>query len=276
MPDDLTVVIMASAYGLAMIVSSLKLFSRRRIFDQIGIGLLATAFLLNSWAIVGRWIEGGQPPLRTMYETMIFYPWCVALLTLALIGLYRLYFLAPFAAGIALPGLLYIILFRPETGIANLPPALRSVWFIPHVTTYFVAYAALFVSFVLAALALVQPLWTKRKKAFAVESGFEPVKFEQYAHQSAIFGICAMTFGLAMGAIWGQVAWGNYWSWDPKENWALVTWLAYMIYLHLRLIAGWRERKAMWILVFAFAAVVFTYLGMKLLPTAIGSLHAYQ
>jgi ABC-type transport system involved in cytochrome c biogenesis permease subunit len=265
MPDDLTVVIMASAYGLAMIVSSLKLFSRRRIFDQVGLGLLATAFLLNSWAIIDRWIEGGQPPLRTMYETMVFYPWCVALLTLALIGLYRLYFLAPFAAGIALPGLLYIILFRPETGIANLPPALRSVWFIPHVATYFVAYAALFVSFVLACLAL--------GRGRGAASGTD---YESYAHQSAVFGICAMTFGLTMGAIWGQVAWGNYWSWDPKENWALVTWLAYMIYLHLRLIAGWRERKAMWILVFAFAAVVFTYLGMKLLPTAIGSLHAYQ
>jgi len=276
MSSEFTVGMLTAAYGAAINVSSLKLFSRRKLIDRAGFGLLAIAFLLNTWVIASRWVEGGQPPLRTLFETMIFYPWCVALLTFFLIGLYRLFFLVPFASGIALPGLIYILLVRPDMGIANLPPALQSIWFIPHVTTYFVAYAALFVSFVLAALSLIQPWWVGRRKQPETESGFGSIMFEQYAHQAVVFGICAMTFGLTMGAIWGKVAWGDYWSWDPKENWALVTWLAYMIYLHLRLIAGWREKRAMWILVFAFAAVLFTYLGMKILPTAIGSLHAYQ
>ncbi len=267
--------IMALAYGAALIVSALGLFSQGKTLARIGLGLLVLAFLVNTWAIAGRWLEAGHPPFKTLYETLIFYPWCVALVTFALIGLHRLYFLVPFAGGVSLIGLAYA-LYRPEAEITNIPPALQSGWFIPHVVTYFVSYAALFASFALAVLALAQPWWVNRKKAAKAKPQTAQVDFELFAHQATVFGVCALTLGLVMGAIWGKVAWGDYWSWDPKENWALVSWLAYMIYLHLRLVAGWRGQKAMWILVLAFAAVVFTYLGINLLPSAAGSLHAYQ
>jgi len=79
-----------------------------------------------------------------------------------------------------------------------------------------------------------------------------------------------------MGAAWGKFAWGDYWSWDPKENWALVTWLAYMAYLHLARMPGWQGRRSAWLLVVSFGAVMFTWLGMHLLPTADNSLHVYQ
>jgi cytochrome c-type biogenesis protein CcsB len=276
MSPEAMVWMLTAAYGSAMVVSAIGLVSGRKNIQRLGIALLGVAFLLNSFAIISRWIEGGQPPLRTMFETMVFYPWCVALLTFILIALYRLYFLVPFSSAAALPGMLYVILVRPDMEIANLPPALQSFWFIPHVTTYFVAYAALFVSFVMASLSLLQPRWVARAKAADKDSGVGSIKFDEYAHQAVVFGICAMTFGLTMGAAWGKVAWGDYWSWDPKENWALVSWLGYLIYLHLRLMPGWRGRKVMWVLVFAFAAVVFTFIGMKLLPTSIDSLHAYQ
>jgi ABC-type transport system involved in cytochrome c biogenesis permease subunit len=139
-----------------------------------------------------------------------------------------------------------------------------------------VAYAALFASFALAVWTLAYPAYSARRRKNGNGKEQSAEKFELYAHQAAIFGICALTLGLIMGAAWGKVAWGEYWTWDPKENWSLVCWLAYMIYLHLRLVNGWRERKAMWVLVIAFAAVIFTYLGINLLPTASGSLHAYQ
>ena len=195
--------------------------------------------------------------------------------TFVLIALHRLYFLIPFAGGASLFGLIYALV-KPDMEILNLPPALQSGWFIPHVVTYFVAYAALFASFSLAVIALVYPLWAKRRGIQEEEASLSGANLELYAHQAAVFGAVALTLGLIMGAAWGKVAWGEYWAWDPKENWSLVSWLAYMIYLHLRLVAGWRERKAMWVLVFAFAAIIFTYLGINILPTASGSLHAYQ
>jgi len=267
--------IMLLAYGASLIASGLGLVSKGKSLSRLGLALLGLAFLINTWAIAGRWLQAGHPPFKTLYETLIFYPWCVALVTFVLIALHRLYFLLPFASGVSLLGLAYA-LYRPEAEITNIPPALQSGWFIPHVVTYFVSYAALFASFALAVLALVRPWWVKRKKATGIKSSLEAVDFEAFAHRAAVFGVCALTLGLVMGAVWGKAAWGDYWSWDPKENWALVTWLAYMIYLHLRLVAGWREQKAMWLLLAAFAAVVFTYLGINLLPSAAGSLHAYQ
>ena len=125
-------------------------------------------------------------------------------------------------------------------------------------------------------MALAKPYFKRKKDDDEDEEG-PGADFEKYAHEAAVFGIVALTLGLVMGAVWGKVAWGDYWSWDPKENWALVSWLCYMIYLHLRLMGSeFRGRKAMWVLTLAFGAVVFTYLGISLLPTAGGSLHVYQ
>ncbi len=259
----------AVLYAIAMLVSAAGALLRRRGLAWAGVALLAAAFLANSAVVVGRWIEAGRPPFKTLFETMVFYPWCVALVTLVLVGLHRLFVLVPFSAGVSLAGLAYA-LARPDVELVNLPPALQSVWFVPHVVTYFVAYAGLFASFVLAGLALIAP--PRREGPTEARAG----SMEEYAHHAAVFGAVALTLGLVMGAVWGKFAWGDYWSWDPKENWALVTWLSYMAYLHLRHVPGWQGRRAMWILVASFGAVVFTYLGVNLLPAADKSLHVYQ
>jgi ABC-type transport system involved in cytochrome c biogenesis permease subunit len=259
--------------GALLVVTALSLagslprvFSRRKGLSALSAGTLALAFAANTAVIVTAWIEAGRAPFKTLYETLLLYPWCVWAVTVVLLGLYRLWVLVPFSAAANLAGLAYAVM-RPDAEVVNLPPALQSVWFVPHVVTYFVAYAGLFASFTLAALALARRDWRSE------ESGRG---FEDYAHRAAMFGIAALTLGLVMGALWGKAAWGDYWTWDPKENWALVSWLAYLVYLHLRLVRGWQGRPAMTVLALSFAAVVFTYLGMSLLPTAGGSLHVYQ
>jgi len=256
----------AALYAVALLVSAPATLLRRRGPVLAGFSLLAVAFLANTAVIVLRWTEAGRPPFKTLFETMVFYPWCVALVTLVLVGLHRLFVLVPFAAAASLIGMGYA-LYRPDVELVNLPPALQSGWFVPHVVTYFVAYAGLFASFVLAGLTLV------RKGKSTPEAG---PGMEDHAHRAAIFGVTALTLGLVMGAAWGKFAWGDYWSWDPKENWALVTWLAYVAYLHLRLMPGWQGVRSMWVLVVSFGAVVFTYLGMNVLPAAEKSLHVYQ
>ena len=277
MMDGQTLVVsLAACHGAALVAGTPATLLKSGVVKRIALGLLTLALILNTWIIVDRWLEASQPPFRTLYETLVFYPWCVAVVTLALIYLHRLYVLIPFASAVSLVGLWYA-LQHPDVEIMNLPPALQSGWFVPHVVTYFVAYAGLFVSFVLAFLALVVPFWLRRRAgATAAPDVTRKDRFQRHAHQAAVFGLTALTLGLVMGTVWGKFAWGDYWSWDPKENWALTTWLAYMIYMHLRRMDGWRGQRAMWILVFAFAAVVFTYLGMNLLPTSTGSLHVYQ
>jgi cytochrome c-type biogenesis protein CcsB len=265
-----TVGAVAVLHAGALAASAPGAILKRKILARAGLWLLVAAFLLNTWVIGERWVEAGRPPFKTLFETLLFYPWCVAGVTLAFVGLHRLQVLVPFAAAVSAFGLCYA-LWRPDVELVKLPPALQSAWFVPHVVTYFLAYAALFLSGALALLALARPHFRARRDAVSVETSLEV-----HAHRAAVFGLGALTIGLFLGGVWAKYAWGDWWSWDPKENWALATWLAYMIYLHVRLLEGWSGRRAMWALVLSFAAVVFTYLGMNLLPTVEGSLHAYR
>lgn len=240
---------------------------KKRVLTNASVVGLIVAFGVNIALFVTSWSVAGRAPLKTLYETLLFVPLCVTVVTLILLAMYRLKVLVPITSALCITALMWAIV-KPDVEIVNLPPALQSGWFVPHVVTYFVAYAALFVSFALAILAMARPAWRSEREPSA--------GFEIFAHRAAMFGFTALTFGLCMGAIWGKEAWGDYWSWDPKENWALVSFLAYLIYFHLRLVKGWQGRRAMALLVISFAAVVFTYLGMHLLPTAEGSMHVYQ
>jgi len=266
------VAVLGALHGAALAVSAPAALLRRRRWLLAGLVLLVGALLLNTALLATRWIETGRPPFKTLFETLVFYPWCTGVVTLLLVAGRKLHVLVPFAAGVSLAGVIYA-LARPDVEAVLLPPALQSAWFVPHVVTYFASYAALFASCALALVALGARRRARRTGAPADEA---VRAWEGHAHFAAVFGLGALTLGLFMGAVWGKYAWGDWWGWDIKENWALVTWLAYMIYVHLRLMDGWHGRRAMVLLVGAFAAVVFTYLGMSLLPTSEGSLHVYQ
>lgn len=249
----------------AALLSALPALRGRRGALRVSLWILAGATLLNTAVLAGAWVAEGRPPFKTLFETLVFYPWCVGVVTLALVAMHRVTVLVPFAAAISLAGIGYA-LYRPDVERVLLPPALQSGWFVPHVTTYFMAYSALFASCVLALLSLLD---RGRVAGRGADLG-------RHAHHAAVFGLAALSAGLVMGGVWGKFAWGDWWGWDPKENWALVTWLAYMVYLHLRLLDGWAGRRSQLLLVGAFAAVVFTYLGMGMLPTAESSMHVYQ
>lgn len=258
------VVVLAVIHAAALACSLPTALRRRRGWGHLGTVLLGAALVFNLTLITWQWIQYGRPPFKTLFETMVFYPLCVTAVTLLLVRLHGLYAMVPFSAAVCLAGLGYA-LYRPDMEVVNLPPALQSAWFVPHVVTYFISYAALFASCVLALMELVGRKWMRDR----------PEGFEVYANQAAVFGLVTLTLGLIMGGMWGKYAWGDYWSWDPKENWALVTWLAYLLYFHLRRIDGWQGRRGMVVLALAFGAVLFTYLGMNMLPQS-DSLHVYQ
>jgi cytochrome c-type biogenesis protein CcsB len=96
---------------------------------------------------------------------------------------------------------------------------------------------------------------------------------DRIAYRTTIFGFPIFGFGVIFGAIWAEEAWGRYWGWDPKETSALVTWLIYAVYLHMRSRRAWAGRPAALILVIGFGAVLFTYLGGNLV---LGGLHSYS
>ncbi len=95
---------------------------------------------------------------------------------------------------------------------------------------------------------------------------------DEWSYRAVLIGLPLMTLNLITGAIWANNAWGSYWSWDPKETWALITWLVYAAYIHTRIVAGWSGRKSAAIAVAGFGVVLFTYLGVNLF---LSGLHSY-
>ena len=156
------------------------------------------------------------------------------------------------------------ILFSPQI-VSKMPvPALQSPWFAPHILVYILAYAMAAVSAVLAIYLLV----AGRKRREAVGFG----ACDAFARASFAF----ITIGMLFGALWAERAWGAYWSWDPKETWAVITWFAYLLCLHLREKSPEAQRAALWLYIFAFLCLLMCWQGINLLPSArAGSIHLY-
>lgn len=157
-----------------------------------------------------------------------------------------------------------INLLKPEIHSKTLMPALQSPWFAPHVIVYMMAYALLGAAFVMA----IYLLFVKRPNACGNEMAI--------TDDLVCVGLAFMTIGMLMGAIWAKEAWGHYWAWDPKETWAAATWMAYLVYIHLRQHHPHGHRAALWTVVVAFVLLQMCWWGVNYLPSARGmSVHTY-
>ena len=146
---------------------------------------------------------------------------------------------------------LFAYFFFDSYNTKTLVPALQSPWFAPHVFVYIFAYTLLGVAVIIA--------WWKLT--------------DDLVYVSLAF----LTIGMLFGALWAKEAWGHYWSWDPKETWAAITWIAYLIYIHYRQVPRHRERLALWMLVVSFVLLQMCWWGINYLPSAQGSsVHTYS
>jgi cytochrome c-type biogenesis protein CcsB len=222
--------------------------------------LVVLGFLTQTAALAFRWKITGHAPMTNMYESLVFFSWAFVIA----------YLWADFALKISRLGFFFLVgnliilmqAFSQDAVAKPLMPALQSNWLALHVVTCFFSYAAFAVSFI-ASIAYFLPL---PKKFFSHE------QLDQVIYKSILFGFPLLTLGVASGAVWANEAWGQYWSWDPKETWALVTWMIYVLYLHLRLMNWWREKMLVWVALVGFLFVIFTYVGVNLfLP----GLHSY-
>ena len=146
---------------------------------------------------------------------------------------------------------------------SNLVPALQSPWFYPHILVYIVCYSLMGVAAVIAIYGLIRrPL---------------PSYISPLTSSIVYIGLIFMTFGMMFGAFWAKEAWGHYWSWDPKETWAAITWLSYLVYVHYRLLPRHKERLTLCMLIISFALLQMCWWGINYLPSAQGSsVHTYQ
>lgn len=236
-------------------VSSIKYRHRR----GWAISLSVASILVLASFIVLLWISFGRPPLKTMGETRLWYSFFALLSGLLTYAWWRFRWILSFSTVLATVFIVINIL-KPEIHDQSLMPALQSPWFIPHVTVYMFSYSLLGCAFLIAVFALFK----KGKDMF------------EAADTLVYIGTAFLTFGMLSGAIWAKQAWGHYWSWDPKETWALVTWLCYVLYIHMRLM-GRTSRKALCLLlIFSFICLQMCWWGVNYLPTAQDSIHVYN
>jgi cytochrome c-type biogenesis protein CcsB len=149
-------------------------------------------------------------------------------------------------------------------------PALQSNWLAFHVITCFFGYAAFAVSFGISLLFLIQHRW----EMISAGIGWLPntKKLDEINYRAIVLGFPMLTVGIITGAAWANYAWGNYWSWDPKETWSLITWLIYAAFLHARITRDWRGRRMAILSLIGFMAVLFTYFGVSYI---LSGLHSY-
>jgi len=225
---------------------------------------LALACLTASLAL--RSVVTGHGPFVTQHEfatsmawgflaMFLFFEWRYRARTLALLVL-------PITAGMELYAL------TQATTVDPLVPALQnSLLLTTHIIVAVFAYGAFAVSFAAAALYLAQA-WIPESLARVLP---KPEVLDRLGYRAVVIGYPLLTMVIVLGAVWAEIAWGSYWSWDPKETASLVTWLIYGGYLHARVARGWVGRGAAWLLVVAFASVILTFVGNAFF----GGLHSY-
>ena len=215
--------------------------------------------------IVIMWVTLERPPLRTMGETRLWYSFFLPLAGILVYSRWKYKWILSFSTILAIV-FICINIFKPEIHSKALMPALQSPWFAPHVIVYMFSYALLGAATVMA---MYQLFFKKGKPLDRKEMDI--------TDNLVNVGLAFLTFGMLFGALWAKEAWGHYWSWDPKETWAAVTWLAYLLYLHYRAYRPKSIKPALWILLIAFVLLQVTWWGINYLPSAQGSsVHTYN
>ena len=216
--------------------------------------------------ILMMWISLERPPLRTMGETRLWYSFFLPLAGIIVYSRWRYKWILSFSTVLALV-FICINLFKPEIHSKTLMPALQSPWFAPHVIVYMFAYAVFGVATLMALWMLIKD--SNHNSQFSI--------LNSQLDDLVYVGLAFMTIGMLFGALWAKEAWGHYWSWDPKETWAAITWFAYLVYIHYRQIPTHRPRLALWVLLISFVLLQMCWWGINYLPSAQGSsVHVYS
>lgn len=234
--------------------------------------LLLLAFGVHSLTLLVRYFEAGYTPVTNLHESLSFFAWALAGVFMLMDLRIRMQVMAAVTTTMVTVFMLFGSLMPMHT--QDLNPALDSFWLPIHVGLAFMGNAVFTVAFVAAILYLIQERMLKSKKFSALHYRLPSLEtLDRVNYRCLKFGFPLMTMGIISGAVWAEYAWGTYWSWDPKESWALITWFLYAALLHGRLTVGWRGRRAAIFAIIGFCFLLFTFLGVNLL---LPGLHSYN
>ena len=238
-----------------------------------------------------RWIIYQYFPLSNLYESLLFLAWCLTMSYLIIKQKYNQIIIGSIVSPISLFIIAFASFSLPQElqSAAPLVPALRSNWLMMHVTIMMTSYAALLIGSLLAIIFLIiKQFYRISKQKITINDSQNIIKTYSYnsyivnkydfissinilesldnlSYRTIGLGFPLLTVGIIAGAVWANEAWGSYWSWDPKETWALITWLIFAAYLHTRLNKSWEGEKPAILATFGFLIVWICYLGVNFL-----------
>lgn len=266
-----------------------------KLASTIANGLLF--FILGS-----RWIVSGYFPLSNLYESLLFLTWTLLTLYLYIESQTK----SKLIGAILIPVALLIngfsnLTLTPEMQKASpLVPALQSNWLMMHVSMMLLSYGTLIMGSLLCILFLVISQYREvdlkqvdetSTPLYNIMLDYYEAKFvssqnnvselgklkllqslDNWSYRIIGLGFPFLTIGIIAGGVWANEAWGSYWSWDPKETWALITWLVFATYLHARITKGWEGKKTAILGGLGFFVIWICYLGVNFLGKG---LHSY-
>jgi ABC-type transport system involved in cytochrome c biogenesis permease subunit len=236
-------------------------FSGKAARAKTGFALAFAGLVLHTLALIFRTFESHHAPFTNMYESLSFLSWASVL---AFIFIDRKYNVPKIGAYLMLVVVALVALasspIMPKEA-TPLVPALQSYWLWLHVSITLLGEAFFAVAFITSLMYLAAREPEKKEKMDSV------------SYRSVAVGFPLFTLGgLVFGMVWAYKAWGTYWSWDPKEVWSLITWIVFALYLHTRIVMGWKGKRSAVVAIIGFLAALFTYFGVNYL---LAGLHSY-
>ncbi|NIE67292.1 c-type cytochrome biogenesis protein CcsB [Burkholderia sp. Ax-1719] len=267
---------MSALFVLATMFYWIGLLSRSETGGAIGTRLTWAAVLMGFTGLMVRWYESyligadvGHIPISNLYEVFVLFSLITALFYLYYEKHYETRALGAFVLLVisaAVGFLMWYSISRDAQQIQPLVPALQSWWMKIHVPANFIGYG----SFALSAMVGVAYIMKERGVLADRLPALEVL--DDVMYKSIAVGFAFFTIATILGALWAAQAWGGYWSWDPKETWALIVWLNYAAWLHMRLMKGLRGGVAAWWALTGLLVTTFAFLGVNMF---LSGLHSY-
>ena len=266
-----TFILLFVLYVLSLLFFALYSIGNREASAKTAAVFLVLGLIANTVNLVARGFTAGRVPFSNLYESLLIFSWGIAACLLWVIFAWRISIIGTVIMPIIVA--MATFAFFLDKGINSLPPALHSAWMTYHVATAIVAYGAFAVSCGLAILYLIRERLEKESSQASILSSIpELKKLDVLIYRVIAFAFPFMGLLIITGAIWAEQAWGQYWIWDPKETWALITLLIYAGFLHARFFLKWRGRPCAIFAIVGFVSVIVCYLGVNLF---LSGLHSY-
>jgi len=238
--------------------SSFGFYQKRHTLVKVALGMVSAGFAFHTIFLIFLISRLRYFPVTNLSESLCFLAWCITMIFLLSGVRYKLNALGPFILPLVSSLMIFFQVLQEKQ--RTLPPILKSGWVYFHGGVAFVAYAAFFLTFIAGILYLIQEKELRSKRFRFLYFRLPSLQASDELFQRSLFtGFVAMTLTIISGSFWARQAWGRFWAWDPKETAALATWIIYLFLIACRLSPRWRGKRAAYIGIIGFVAVLLTF-----------------